>query len=221
MFAKNRGFTTVVVLTLALGIGANATVFCWVQNCLLRPIPGLARDAEFVVLSSFRRGVIGDTISLPDLRDYEKLTNIFSGVIGSQVTPACFDLNGDLQWFFGQVATENFFDVLGVRPILGRGFVREEGLKPGGAPVLILSEDCWRRQFGADPGILGRAVMLNRRSFTIVGVMPSEFRGTMGGLNCDFWAPLTMHEEVANFGSLTRRGDRWLHSQGRDRKSVV
>lgn len=161
-----------------------------------------------------------DTVSLPDLEDYAKLTNTFSGIIGSQITPACLSLDNELQWVFGQIVTANFFDVLGVRPILGRAFVREDGLKPGGNPVMLLSEGCWRRSFGADPGIVGKTVALNQHGFTIIGVLPAEFLGTVGGLRFDFWTPLSMHQEVANFGSLTERGDRWLHTQARLRSEV-
>ena len=220
MLVKHRGFTAVAVLSLALGIGANATVFCWIQNVLLRPLPGVANPDRLVVLASTHGSMTMDTVSLPDLEDYAQLTNTFSGVIGSQITPACLTLDGELQWVFGQIVTANFFDLLGVKPILGRTFVREEGQKPGGNPVMVLSEGCWRRSFGADPGIVGRTVALNRHSFTIIGVLPSVSRGTMSGLTFDFWAPLSMHEEVANFGSLTQRGDRWLHTQARLRPGV-
>ena len=75
---------------------------------------------------------------------------------------------------YGQIATANFFDVLGVKPLLGRTFVAEEDLRPGGAPVLVLSEGYWRRRFGGDPNVIGRVVDLNRHSFTIVGVVPAE-----------------------------------------------
>ena len=109
----------------------------------------------------------------------------------------------------------NFFDVLGVRPLLGRTFLPEDGTKPGGNPVLVISEGLWHRRFGGDAGVIGRQVELNRHSFTIIGVAPARFRGTMSGVICDFWAPVTMHKEVANFGSLNQRADRWLHTQAR------
>jgi hypothetical protein len=107
-------------------------------------------------------------------------------------------------------------EVLGVQPLLGRTFVAEEDLRPGGAPVLVLSETYWQRRFGGDPSVSSASVVdLNRHSFTIMGVVPARFRGTMSGLRCDFWAPLTMHRQVANFGSLDARGDHWLHTQAR------
>src|SRR5690606_1123228 len=111
----------------------------------------------------------------------------------------------------------------GVRPLpgLGRTFLPGEGDAAGGAPVLVLSESFWRRQFGGDPAVIGRSVELNQHSFTIIGVVPAEFHGTMNGLVADFWAPVTMHREVASFGSLHNRSDRWLHTQARLRPGVT
>jgi predicted permease len=220
MLLKNPGFTAVAILSLAVGIGANTVVFCWIQEVLLRPLPGVARAGQMVVLCPTHAAAMWETASLPDIRDYAKLTNVFAGAIGSQMTPACLTVNGKPEWTYGQIATANFFDVLGVKPLLGRTFVAEEDLRPGGAPVLVLSEGYWRRRFGSDPNVIGRVVDLNRQSFTIVGVVPAEFRGTMGALRFDFWAPLVMHKQVANFGSLNSRGDHWLHTQARRQPGV-
>jgi predicted permease len=220
LLGKSPAFTAVAVLSLALGIGANTTVFCWIQEVLLRPLPGVLRAGQMVVVCSRHGATTWETVSLPDLRDCARLTNVFAGVIGSQLTPACLTLNGKADWMYGQIATADFFDVLGVKPLLGRTFVAEEGLRPGGAPVLVLSEGYWRRRFGGDTNVLGQTVDVNRHSFTIVGVVPGEFRGTMSALKCDFWAPLVMHKEMANFGSLDARGDRWLHTQARLRPGV-
>jgi len=220
MLLKNPGFTAVAVLSLALGIGANTTVFCWIQNVLLRPLPGVAKVEEIVALTTTHGAAMYDTVSLPDLRDYDKLTNVFAGIIGSQITPACLRVNDQPEWMYGQIATANFFEVLGVRPVLGRTFLPEEDQKPGGNPVLVLSHGYWLRRFAGDTNVLGRTVELNRHTFTIVGVAGPEFRGTMSGLSFDFWAPLSMHQQVANFGSLLNRGDHWLHTQARLRSGV-
>ena len=212
---KNPGFAAVAVLTLALGIGANTTVYCWIQNIVLRPYSGVVQPERLVVLCARHGTAVFDTVSYLDLKDYAGLTNTFAGVIGSQVTPACLQVRAKTLWAYGQIATANFFEVLGVRPWLGRTFLPEEETRPGGQPVLVLAYGFWQRLYGGDPRVIGQKLQLNRRSFTIVGVAPPEFHGTMSGLNADFWAPLMMHEEVANFGSLTARGDRWLHTQAR------
>lgn len=212
---KAPAFTAIVVVTLALGIGATTTVFCWIQAVLWRPFPGVRAPDELVVLCNRQGTLQSDCVSYPNLKDYAKLTNIFAGVIGSQVTPACLSVEGNVEWVYGQIATADFFDVLGVQPGLGRFFRADEEQAPGSAPVLVLSHGFWQRRFGGDPSIVNRPVELNRKPFTIIGVAPAAFRGTMSGLVCDFWAPLVMHQEVAHFGSLTERGDSWLHTIGR------
>ncbi len=215
MLIKNPGFTAVAVLSLAIGIGANATIFCWIQTVLLNPLPGTADPDRLVVLCSTHGTTTYDTVSYPDLKDYAGLKDVFAGVIGSQITPALLSTNGRSEWIFGQIATANFFDVLGVRAIRGRTFLPDEDTKPGGHPVMVISSGLWQRRFGGDPKIVGKAVELNRHSFTIVGVAPPDFEGTMSAVRFDFWAPLMMHEEVAHFGSLDVRNDRWLHTQAR------
>lgn len=217
---RSPGFTAVALITLALGIGANTTVFCWIQNVLLRPWPGVARQEQMVVVCSVRGRAQFDTVSYLDIRDLRALTNIFEGIIGSQVTPASLKVDGRSEWIYGQITTVNFFDVLGVKPIRGRAFLSEEETKPGGHPVMVLSYGFWQRRFSGRPEVVGQTVELNGRTFTIVGVAPPEFQGTMSALRCDFWAPVAMHAQVANFGSMNERGDRWLHTQARLRSGV-
>lgn len=219
--AKAPGFTAVAVLSLALGIGAATTVFCWIQGILLNPLPGVHRSEEMVVLTTSHGSQMWDTCSLPDLGDLAERNEVFAGIIASQVTPACLTVGEQSTWIYGQIATANFFGVLGVQPLLGRTFLPNEDQKPGGDAVLVISETFWRRQFNADPAIVGQSVELNRHAFTIVGVVPAAFHGTMSGLACDFWAPVSMHREVANFGSLTNRSDRWLHTQARLQPGVT
>jgi predicted permease len=215
MLLRNPGFTLVAVLSLALGIGACTTVFCWMESVLLRPLSGVAESEQIVALTTTHGLAMYDTVSLPDLKDYRQLNDVFSGIIGSQITPACLRIAGKPEWVFGQIATANFFDLLGVKPLLGRTFLLDEDQKPGGNPVLVLSEAYWRSRFGGDTNVIGRNIVLNEHTFTVIGVVPAAFHGTMSGLNFDFWAPVSMHEEVANFGSLTERGDHWLHTQAR------
>ena len=220
MLFKNPGFTIVAVLSLALGIGANTTIFCWIQAVLLNPLPGTANPDQLVVLASTHGTTTYDTVSYPDLKDYAGLKDVFSGVIGSQITPVLLSVNGRSEWLFGQIAAANFFDVLGVKALKGRTFLPEEDTKPGGHPVMVISYGLWERRFGGDPNIVGKTVELNRHAFTIVGVAPPEFQGTMSAVRMDFWAPLMMHEEVAHFGSLHVRHDRWLHTQARLKPGV-
>lgn len=213
--AKAPGLVAAVVLTLILGLGATTTVFCWRQNLLENPVPGAARQTELRVLLTEHGGSLWHTVSLPDLVDARELRQVFAGIIASQVTPACLYLDGQPSWFYGQIVTANFFDVLGVRPLHGRTFRPDEDRHPGGDNVVVLGERYWRAKFAGDPAVVGRAVELNRHPFTVIGIVPERFQGTMTGLACDFWAPVSMHREVASFGSLDSRSDRWLHTQVR------
>ncbi len=212
---RNPLFTLVTVLSLALGIGANTTVFCWIQTILLDSLSGVAESERVVVITPVKGSSRYDTVSYPNWKDLGQLKEIFAGAIGSQITPVSLGVNGQFEWSYGQIVTANFFDVLGVKPMLGRTFLPEEGTKPGGHPVLVISEGLWDRRFGREAAILGRTVELNRRSFTIVGVVPKKFHGSMSGLIMDLWAPIMMHEEVAGFGSLGVRADNWMHTQAR------
>jgi predicted permease len=216
---KAPGFSLAAVLSLALGIGANTTVLTWIENLVLRPLPGVERQDELVVVTTSHGGRMWDTVSLPDLRDIASQDRIFAGVTGSQQTPASLRSDGRTEWLYGQIVTASFFDVLGVQPVLGRGFRPDEDLKPGGHPVLVISEQLWRRRFGADPAVIGRTVELNRHGFTIVGVAPASFPGDTAALRCDFWAPAMMHREVAYSGLdsnvILQRYARWHHTLAR------
>jgi len=219
--AKAPGFTIVALLTLGLGIGATATTFCWLQNVTNNPLPGVPHQERMAVLTAARGKSVWHTISPLDIADARELRNVFAGVIGSQITPACLTDGDKPEWIYGQIATSNFFDVLGVKPLHGRTFTPDNDTQAGGNPVVVLSETYWRKRFQADPSVIGRVVRINQHPFTIIGVVPAAFLGTMSGLRCDFWAPVTMSREVANFGSLQIREDRWLHTQVRLQPGVT
>src|SRR5215468_2251346 len=109
---RNGGFSTIAVLSLALGIGANTTVFCWIQSILLRPFSGVAKQEELMVVTGMRRATIWEALSLPDLKDQAKLKDVFAGVVGSAVTRADVTADGHSDWMYGQITTANFFRVL-------------------------------------------------------------------------------------------------------------
>jgi predicted permease len=212
---RSPGFTAVAVLSLALSIGANTTVLSWIRTVLERPLPGVANQWEMTVLVSSEGG---GNLSLLDLRDFDGLRGVFAGVAGTQITPASLTLSRGTEWIYGQITTANFFGLLGVKPLLGRTFEANEDRSPGGNPVLVISENLWRRRFAADPNIIGRVVDLNRHAFTIIGVVPADFRGTMTGLACEFWAPVSMVAEVASWPAvpnLEYRQSRPFHNVAR------
>jgi predicted permease len=195
---RSPGFTAVVVLSLALGIGANATVMCWLRGFVLHPLPGVEDQDRIAVLVS---NAGSGAASLPDLRDFGRFSQVFAGTEASMPTPACLTVDRQPQWIQAEIVSANFFDLLGVRPILGRTFLPDEDSKPGGNPVLVISERLWRAKFGAAPSIVGRTVDLNRRSFTVVGVAPGAFYGSSSPMETDAWAPLSMIWEVRNQGT--------------------
>ena len=219
---KSPTFTAVAVLSLAIGIGACSVVFSWIQRTLVDTVPGARDPGQLVVLASRHvSGKISDTLSLPDAQDIGAETNIVQGVFASQIEAIGVRLGNDPEWLWAQATTANFFDILGVRPTLGRGFRADEDDAPGGNGVVVISHGLWSRRFAADPGVLGRVVEIGRRPFTVIGVAPEGFRGTMGGLAFDLWIPVSMSSEHANLAhALTARGIRWLHTMARLREGV-
>ena len=213
---KNPGFTAIAVLTLALGIGANTTIFSWINSTLLSPIPGARETSRIVSLTL--GGTVDDPgqFSYPDYLDLRAGSRTFSGLAAFAFRPLDLTGTGKPERLWAADVSANYFDVFGVRPILGRGFLPAEGQKPGGAPVAVLSYSLWQRRFGGDPGIVGRTIGLNRHPFTVVGVAPAAFQGTMTGLRTDLWVPVVMQQQVAGaWDWLHDRGDHELMLQGR------
>jgi predicted permease len=206
--AGKLGFSAVTALTLAFGIGANATVWCWLDQLLWRPLPGVERQHELVILASNQGG---GGVSELDLRDFAELDDVFAGAVLAQMTFASLEADGQPEWIHTQIVSADYFAVLGVRPRLGRTFLAGEDQKPGGDNVLVISERLWRRRFAADPGVVGRAVELNRQPFTIVGVAAAPFRGSMSAIAFDAWAPASMIWEVRNQRLEGRSARGWLN----------
>ncbi|HUL78721.1 MAG TPA: ABC transporter permease [Vicinamibacteria bacterium] len=196
---KSPGFTAVAVLTLALGIAANTTVFSWIDTILVRPIPGTSAANRLVVLEIVTPGWNGGAINAShnDYRFIRENLKLISGL--AIYTPTTFNLGeGEgSQRVWSELVSGNYFAVLGVKPLLGRVFLPEEyGDKPGAFPVAVISERLWRGAFGADPGVVGRTVRVNRYPLTVVGVTPAQFRGTHPGLAYDMWVPVTMTPQL-------------------------
>jgi putative ABC transport system permease protein len=207
MLSKNPGFTAVAVLTLALGIGANTTIFSWINSTLLNPIPGATGTSRIVSVT--RGGTVEDPgqFSYPDYADLRTASQSFSGLMAFAFRPLDLTGTGKPERLWAADVSANYFDVLGVRPLLGRGFGPAEEQTPGGSPVAVLSYGLWQRRFGGDGHILGRTIFLNRHPFTVVGVAPAAFQGTMTGLRTDLWVPLMMQRQLAS-------GSDWIHDRG-------
>ena len=186
---KNLGFTAVAVLTLALAIGANTAIFSVVNGVLLRPLPFPQSDQLF---QAFRRSEdgISQSLSVPHYTFLSAQRQPFSGVTAWPAMNSGFNLTGDgsPERVMGARVTQPFFDVIGVRPALGRGFLAEEDV-PSGAHVVVLSHGLWQRRFGGSPDILGRSITLNGEPFTIVGVAPPGFGQPD---SAQLWTPLQL-----------------------------
>jgi hypothetical protein len=163
-------------------------------------------------------GNVIDTMSYPDVQDLAAHKEIFTGIVASQYAPVSMTVNTEPEWVWAQCVTANFFDMLGVRPVLGRTFLPEEDSAPGGHPVVVLSHAFWQRRFNGDSNIVGRTLTLNRHAFTVVGVAAPEFRGTMGGLAFDLGAGDDARSTTiaaSNSTLFQMRGNRWLHTLAR------
>ena len=154
MIGKAPGFAVIAILTLALGIGANTTIFSWVNSALLNPVPGLASPNEVVALTLSNPGENPFAFTYPDIQAMRDGQQSFTGITACNIASMSLSGFGKPERLWGMVATANYFDVLGVRPILGRGFLPEEDLKPGGAPVAVISYRLWQTHFGASPNVV-------------------------------------------------------------------
>src|SRR5579884_1964565 len=176
---RNPGFTATVVLSLALGIGANTAIFSGVDATLLRPLPiPHARELITVDVAASRLTQFGGSSYL-DLPDFRSRTRPFENLAISQIFSAGMSTGqGDAQTIYGMLVSGTFLSTLQVRPVLGRDFRPEEDQVPGKYPVAIISHDLWSRTFANDMSIVGREIKLNRQTFTIIGVTPESFTGT-------------------------------------------
>lgn len=222
MLAKRPGFTVVAVLTLALGIGATSTIFSWVDSTLLNPIPGLS-DTENLV--SVMRGTISEhptpPFSYPDYVDLRSRNQSLSGLLGYHDDFVSLTGNRKPERIYGALTSANYFDVLGIHPVLGRGFQPKDEAKPGGAPVVVISYAMWQSRFASDPSVVGRTLEINRHGYTIIGVAPMHFSGCKTGLRDDVWIPLVMDRDMWGSNRLEERRTVWLNVLGRLRPGVT
>ena len=221
MLAKSPGFTAIVVLTLALGIGANSTIFSWINSTLLNPIPGVSHTSDLVtVMRGERSEHPTPPFSYLDFVDLREHTQSFSGLLAYHDDFMSLTGTDKPERIYGALTTANYFDVLGVRPILGRGFLPAEEQRRGGGSVAVISESMWRARFGSDRSIIGRTIQINRRLYTIVGVAPPDFQGCKTGLRTDVWIPLGMDPFVWGPNRPEDRGAFWLQVLGKLKPGV-
>ena len=214
LMVRKPAFTIVAVLTLGLGIGANVTMFSWVESTMQRQIHGVPNGDRLVALNGTTRTRQDLSLSYPDFVDYRaRRPDSVEDLIAYTLVPMNLRTGGDPQRVFGQLVSGNFFDALGVRPILGRGFLPDEDKTPNTHPVVVFSHNFWQRRFAGDPAIVGRTVTLNGHAFTVVGVAPPAFRGTEPYLNLDLFVPMMMQSWVTSGSDrLSARSNGWLEA---------
>ena len=222
MIAKAPGYAAIAILTLALGIGANTTIFTWINSTLLNPIPGLASPSEVVALTLSRGGDNPFPFTYPDFEAMRDGQQSFVGITAGSITPMSLTGKGKPERVWGMVASANYFDLLGVRPVLGRGFLPVEDEKPGGAPVAVISYRLWQTHFGANRDIVGQTLEINQHPYTIVGVAPAVFQGSQTGLRSEIWIPVMMEEQLMPQGNLLHDHHYfWMSVLGRLKPGVV
>ena len=190
MLAKNPGFTTVAVLTLALGIGANTAIFSLVNGCLIRPMPVPAPEQLAVLAVSQQGAPLGALgFSYPEFSEFREQSETFCEVIGQRLALVPLSVDGRTDQVPMSGVTSNYFSVLQVKPALGRLVLPSDGEGGGSPGVLVLSYSYWQRRFGGDPGVVGKQVRVEGRPATIIGVVSKEF-GTTSILEMDAYVSL-------------------------------
>ncbi len=197
MLLKKPGFTLIAVITLALGIGANTAIFSLVNTALLRPLP-VAEPERLVFLNvvSEKGDRIFPTSSYPNYRDFRDRNDALSGLIAYRIAPVSLSHDGTNERLWGYLVTGNYFEVLGIEPVLGRLFNEDDDKRPGAHPVAVITWHCWQKRFAADPKIIGRDVIVNGRNFTIIGIAPPDFKGTEIAYTPEMWFPVMMLSEI-------------------------
>jgi predicted permease len=200
---KSPGFTSVVVLTLALGIGANTAIFGLIDQLLVRPLP-VREPGRLVVLdapgpfsgSTHNNSEVLTPISHPIFEALRDRNDVFSGVLARYATSAHVGASDVTERVRADLVSGTFFDTLGVGPALGRVFSPEDDVQPGGHPIVVLSHGFWERRFAADPKVVGRNVVLNGNTMTVVGVAEHGFHGVEVGDSVDVYVPLMMQASI-------------------------
>ena len=211
LLRREPRFAMLAVLCLTIGIGANAAVYGWIEGILLRPYPAVAHQETLFALAGTSRGSPDfDVISWPDFVDLRRSGTLYEP-IAEKITRTTLAFGGRAEQVAGSVVSANYFDALGVKPFLGRGFEPAEESGRNAHPVTVISYQLWQRRFHGDPAILGKTQRMNGVPHTIVGVAPPGFFGTFVGYAFQFWVPVSMQETFeSNVYKLEDRGQRWI-----------
>lgn len=219
---KSPGFTVAAVLMLALGICANGTVFSWINSTMLHPVPAASHTGNLV---SLMRGERSNSPSPPfsylDYRDLRDSNHTFTGILAYHADWVSLTGGDAPTRVYGANVSSSYFDVLGVKPLMGRFFLPAEESPQGGPLYAVIGYTLWQTRFAADPAIVGKSVEINRYPFTIIGVAPKGFIGCMPGIRADLWTPLSMNVGPGSTDwTMQHRENAWLNATGRLRPGV-
>jgi macrolide transport system ATP-binding/permease protein len=220
---RSRGFSLLAILCLTLGIGSNTAVFSWMEGILFRPYPAVAHQDRLLALAGTSRGESGPTpISWPDFLDLQRSCTLCDAFFVSKITGSTLNIGDRAEVTTGSIVSANYFDALGVHPVLGRGFEPGEDVGNNAHPVVVISYQLWRNHFKSDPQIVGKTQRLNNLPHTIIGVAPEGFYGTFVGWPMQFWVTVSMEENFESGGyKLEDRGARWIESYVRVKPEVT
>lgn len=195
---KSKAFAALAIFILAMAIGANTTVFSLVNALLLQPFPGVRQSDQLVAFSGSQ--------SYPNYLEFRNRAKAFSGVIATRIAPMSLSLGSGNERAWGYEATGNYFQVLGVRPAIGRFFTPAEDRKPGGDPYAVISYAAWQHWFGGSPNVVNRSIQINGLKYTVWGVAPKGFIGTEFLYKPQIWVPMSMEPQI-------EPGNSWLNER--------
>jgi predicted permease len=220
---RNPGFSVLTILCLTLGIGANVAVFSWAEGILFRPYPAVAHQERLLALAGTARGESeGTAISWPDFLDLQRSSTLCDAFFVSKITGSTLSIGDHAEVTTGSIVSANYFDAIGVRPILGRGFEPGEDVGNNAHALVVISYDLWQNRFKGDPQIVGKMQRLNNVPHTIIGVTPEGCYGTFVGWAMNFWVPASMEETFEGGGyKLEDRSARWIEGYVRLKPGVT
>jgi predicted permease len=223
MLRRSPGFSLLAILCLTLGIGANAAVFSWIEGILFRPYPAVAHQERLVAIGGTSRDEpLGTPLSWPDFQDLQRSCTLCETLFVSKITGTTLSIGDRAERTTGSIVSVNYFDAIGVPPMLGRGFLPGEDQGQNAHPVAVISYQLWQGRFRGDPQIIGKTQRLNGVMHTIVGVAPKGFYGTFVGWGMNFWVPASMEDIFESGGyKLEDRGARWIEAYARLKPGVT
>ncbi len=208
---KNPGLTIAAVLSLGLGIGANTTIFTWVQAVLFRPIPVAADPGTIRIAAMENREGDSRSWSYPNYQDFRDRATLVD-VVAQDDQTFNFAVDDTAERTWGALVSGNYFQVMGLRAAAGRLFTPQDDVTPGGHPVVVISHAYWQRRFSGDPAIVGKSATINNVPMTIIGVTPEGFLGSFLGVSSAAWVPLAMQREMMGGDRISQRGNGWMQS---------